>query len=107
MIFRKKMRYVMVEASGDVSLGNPVKQEMLKSGMKAFLGELPFFKANPQVAAQLDDRVFVVSVNRGYERNIVLALSFVKELDGRRIGFCTIRTSGTIRSIKDAFEELY
>ncbi|MDE1855073.1 MAG: Rpp14/Pop5 family protein [Candidatus Micrarchaeota archaeon] len=97
----------MVEASENVSLGDSVKQEMLKSGMKAFLGELPFFKANPQVAAQLSDRVFVVSVNRGYERNIALALSFVKELDGRRMGFYTIRTSGTIRSIKDAFGELY
>ena len=107
MIFRRKLRYVLVEASENIRMDGIKEAETLKSGIRGFLGELPYFKANPQVAAQLGERVFVMSVNRGYERNAILALSFIKEIDGRRIGFYTIKTSGTIRSIKDAFKELY
>lgn len=107
MILRKKTRYVMVEANDRVYMNDPEIQEALKESLKAFLGELPYFKANPQVAAVLSDKVFVVGVNRGFERNVVLALSFVKSLQGRRVGFYTIRTSGTMRSIKDAFRSIY
>jgi RNase P/RNase MRP subunit POP5 len=107
VIFRKKTRYVMVEANDRVYMNDHEIQEALKESMKAFLGELPYFKANPQVAAVLSDKIFVLSVNRGFERNVALALSFVKNLSGRRVGFYTIRTSGTIRSIKDAFRSIY
>ena len=107
MIFRRKVRYLMVEASGHVAMNDPQKVDALKRELFSFLGELPYFKANPQVAAQLNDNVFVISVNRGYERNTALALAFAKRLDGRKIGFYTIKTSGTIRSIKEAFWKLY
>ncbi len=105
MIFRKKLRYILVETSGKVDMDDMRKQGALGAGMLSFLGELSYFKANPHVAAQLSDNMFVLSVNRGYERDIVLALSFIKELMGARVGFYTIRTSGTIRSLKDYFAE--
>lgn len=107
MIFRKKLRYLMVEASDEMRFEGAGSADELNSRIKDFLGELTYFKANPQVAAQLSSNVFVLSVNRGYERNAVLALSFIKELSGGRIGFYTIRTSGTIRSLKDAFKKIY
>ncbi|MDE1874154.1 MAG: Rpp14/Pop5 family protein [Candidatus Micrarchaeota archaeon] len=103
MIFRRKLRYVLVEASDDVSMADPRNADALRAGTKAFLGELTYFKANPQITAQLENRFFVIGVNRGYERSVVLALSFIKELDGRRVGFYTLKTSGTIRSLKDYF----
>ncbi len=107
MIFRRKMRYLMVEASESVAMNDPKRIDMLKRELLSFLGELPYFKANPQVAAQLNDKVFIISANRGYERNIALGLAFAKKLDGRKVGFYTIRTSGTIRSLKDSFRKIY
>jgi RNase P/RNase MRP subunit POP5 len=107
MILRRKLRYVLVEATEDIDLGNPLVAEELKKRAMEFLGHLPYFKANPQVAAQLNERVFIISMNRGYERNVMLALSFLKNMNGSRIGFYTIRTSGTIRSLKEAYESLY
>jgi RNase P/RNase MRP subunit POP5 len=106
MIFRRKLRYVLVEASDAINVSNPASAEELKRGILSFLGQLPFFKANPQVAAQLDDKRFVVSVNRGHEKSIVLALSFVKSLGGRRLGFYTLRTSGTIVTLKEFARKL-
>ena len=107
MIFKKKLRYVLVEASDGVRMDDVRSFDSLKGQMLSFLGELPYFKANPQVAAQWSDRVFVLRVNRGYERNAILALSFIKNLDGRKVGFYTIRTSGTVRGLRSAFRKLY
>lgn len=107
MIFRKKLRYILIEASGDVRMNDPNSVMELREQMVSFLGELPYFKANPQISTQLSNKVFVMSVNRGYERNAVLALSFIKRLEGRKNGFYTIRISGTIRSLKDAFRKIY
>ncbi|MCL5239592.1 MAG: Rpp14/Pop5 family protein [Candidatus Marsarchaeota archaeon] len=107
MIFRKKLRYVLVEASADARMADPRNPEELKAGVRAFLGELQYFKANPQIAAVLSSNVFVMVVNRGYERSLALALAFVKGLGGRRMGFYTIKTSGTIRSIKATFGQVY
>lgn len=105
MIYRRKLRYVLVEATEGVNLGDPRTTEDLKRGMLSFLGQLPYFRANPQITAQLNDKVFVISANRGYERNVILALSFIKSLNGKRTGFYTLRTSGTIRSIKSNFRK--
>jgi RNase P/RNase MRP subunit POP5 len=107
MIFRRKLRYVLVESTENVNFGNPLVAEELKKRILEFLGHLPYFKANPQVAAQLNEKVFIISMNRGYEREVMLALSFLKNMGGSRIGFYTVRTSGTIRSLKEAYERIY
>ncbi len=107
MIARRKMRYLMVEASRSLAINDPRNTDMLKGQLLSFMGELPYFKANPQVASQLSGRVFIMSVNRGSERGVVLALAFIKNIGGTKVGFYTIRTSGTIRSLNDAFGELY
>jgi RNase P/RNase MRP subunit POP5 len=100
MIFRRKLRYVLVEASGEIDVNDAYTAEKLKRGIQSFMGQLPYFKANPQISAQLDGRTFILSMNRGYDRNVVLALAFVKSLDGKKIGFYTLKTSGTIKSLK-------
>jgi RNase P/RNase MRP subunit POP5 len=107
MIFRKKLRYILVEASGEVNMEDSRLFDSLRDQMSAFLGHLPYFKANPQIAAQWSRSTFVMKVNRGYERDVMLAFSFIKNLDGKGVGFYTIKTSGTIRSIRSAFRKMY
>lgn len=107
MIFRKKLRYILVEASGALRMDDAHAADSLREQFASFLGQLHYFKANPQVAAQLNDRVFVLSVNRGYERNAILALSFIKKVGGNEVGLYTIRTSGTMRSLKSAYRRIY
>jgi len=107
MIFRRKLRYLLVEASESINLSIPATQTELKRELQAFMGHLPCFKANPQVAAQLSEKVFIISLNRGCERGVALALAFTKHLENKRVGFYTIRTSGTIRSVKEHFEKNY
>ena len=107
MIFKRKLRYVLVEASREVNLADRRGVDDLKAKLHGAMGEAAYFRANLHVAAQLREDVFVISCNRGQERDLVLALSFIKELGGKRIGFYTIKISGTIRSLKDHFFRMY
>lgn len=97
MILKRKYRYVLVLASGDIdaaSAGNSIGAELMR-----FMGELEYSEANPRIVAQYTPRLFVIKVNRGFEDRLVLSLSFVKHVQGRAIGFSTLKTSGTIKSL--------
>lgn len=107
MIFRRKLRYVLVEATSEVDLSLRRNEDELKEKLRDFMGETDYSKANPRAIAQLDGSSFIISVNRGSERSLVLAVSFVKELDGRSIGLYTIKISGTVRSLKDYFAKIH
>jgi RNase P/RNase MRP subunit POP5 len=107
MIFRRKLRYVLVEASREVNLADKRMVDDLKAKLRGAMGEAQYFRANLHVVAQLREDVFIISTNRGQERDLVLALSFVKTLGGEKVGFYTIKISGTIRSLKDYFFKSY
>lgn len=107
MIFRRKLRYVLVEASRDVNLLDRRQEDDLKARLRATMGEGAYFRSNLHVAAQLREDVFILSANRSTERDIVLALAFIKTLGGEKVGFYTIRISGTIRSLKEYFSKAY
>ena len=107
MIFRRKLRYILVETSREVNLSDGRVADNLKAELHRTIGEGVYFRANPHLAAQLREDVFILSVNRNTERDIVLALSFMKTLGGEKIGFYTIKISGTIRSLKEYFSKTY
>lgn len=107
MIFRRKLRYVLVESTSALNLADKAVEHSLKAGIRAFMGEATYFRSNPRVAAQLSDNVFAISCNRGCERSVILALAFTKDIGPIRTGLFTIKTSGTMRSLKSHFEKLY
>ncbi|VVB76993.1 Uncharacterised protein [uncultured archaeon] len=107
MIFKRKLRYVLVEASRSVNLGDEREERDLRSRLHGVMGEAAYFRANPRTAAQLSESVFIISVNRGCEKDLGLALSFVKTLGSESVGFWTIKTSGTVKGLKAQFKKLY
>lgn len=97
MILKRKYRYVLILSSRDVdtgSSGNSISSEMMR-----FMGEHEYSKANPRVVAQYTPRLFVIKANRGFEGRVILALAFVKQVSGAKIGLYTLKTSGTIKSL--------
>ena len=107
MIFKRRMRHVLVEASFKTNLADKSVETALRGGLRGIMGEANFFRANPRVTSQLSETVFIMSVNRGFERELVVGLSFMKELNHSKVGFYTIKTSGTIKSLKECFEKFY
>ncbi len=107
MLLRRKVRYVLVEASEGLDLRDKATADDLERGLAGILGELHFADANPRISAQYSDKVFVLRMNRGTEASIILALSFIQELNRRPIGFYTIKTSGTINALLNEYKLMY
>ena len=106
MIYRRKLRYLLVESSMPIDLGNRGAEDSLMHELAKLMGEIEYFRANVRLAAQPSGTFFILSLNRGYEQSLTLALTFVKKLGEKQTGLRTIRTSGTIRSLKDAHAKL-
>lgn len=107
MILRRKTRHILVEATSEINVDDKRVEESLRKELLNFMGEATYLKSSPQITAKLSGNVFIISTNRGYEKSIILAISFIKNLDNKRIGFYTIKTSGTIKSLKDYFAKTY
>ncbi|MCL5420117.1 MAG: hypothetical protein M1354_04580 [Candidatus Marsarchaeota archaeon] len=107
MIIRRKFRYLLVEASRDLEINDKKAQASLADGLAGVMGYLEYSEASPRVMAQVSRKAFIIRCARGQESRLLLALAFVKELDGRGTGLCTIRTSGSIRRLVDSARLLY
>ncbi len=92
MILKRKSRYVLVEPS---SVDTARLYTRLEAELLRIMGQVTYTKASPKVVAQYG-RFFAVRINRGFEDELVLALSFAR-IDG--IGFYTIKTSGTLKTL--------
>ncbi len=68
------------------------------SSIHSFLGSGNYSNTNPKIIKTYGDNFFAVRVNRGFERQLVLASAFSKPNDGT-VGFYTIIISGTMKSI--------
>jgi RNase P/RNase MRP subunit POP5 len=98
MITKRKSRYILVEPSS-----TEARQifTMLEAELLRILGQITYTNASPKVVAQYG-RLFAVRVNRGFEKNAVLALSFA-HVQG--IGFRTIKISGTLKTLKECAKQ--
>jgi RNase P/RNase MRP subunit POP5 len=96
---RRKSRYVLIESSSD--LGMSVKENAVSfmESMRDALGEAGYLKASPKIIKAVGERMFIVRVNRGAERDTVLASAFIKRAGGAYMGFRTLGISGTIKAL--------
>ena len=101
MILKRKNRYILVEASSP--LDAVAESRSIEAAMLRALGELYYSEANPKVVAQSDPTLFAIRVNRGQEGRVILALSFAREISGRKMGLYTLKTSGTLRALHSLY----
>ncbi len=107
LIARRKSRYLLVESSKDVDFSFREEQKGLAEGIAKVIGEFGYMNSSPKVMRQINSKVFVIRASRGAEGHITLALSFIKQLNGRQVGFYTIRSSGSIRKLEEVAKKLY
>lgn len=100
MILKRKYRYVLAESTVSADLMDRRGSRAFCDSLLGIMGEKAYADADPRVVWQ-DGSMFIMKVNRNSEKSIILALSFLKSLSGQRAGFYTLKTSGTIRSLKD------
>ncbi|MDE1825193.1 MAG: Rpp14/Pop5 family protein [Candidatus Micrarchaeota archaeon] len=100
MIFRRKSRYVLIEPSRQIDMSQKESWSALREELAKFMGEKSYIDANPFLIEGSSAGNFIIRVSRGSERQLILALSFIKCIGPAEIGFYTIKTSGTIRSLR-------
>lgn len=88
---------MLVLSSCDFDAGTR-EREILSEVMRV-VGELGYSQANPKIASQYTPRLFTIKVNRGQEENLALALAFVRQVGGKKVSLCSLKTSGTIKSL--------
>lgn len=106
-ITKHKSRYVLVESSEPINTMDAEISRALLNSTDRLIGEVGHAELNPKLVFQYNDRVFIMRVNRGAERKAILALAFIKEVAGKKLGLYTIKTSGTIRSLVGYCERTY
>ncbi len=107
MITRNKNRYILIESSEPVDTRDRSTSSTIINSISKHLGEMGRVEINPKPVFQYGPNVFIMRVNRGFERKAVLALSFVKEVNGKRLGLYTIKISGTIKSLVQYCKNTY
>jgi RNase P/RNase MRP subunit POP5 len=107
LIARRKSRYILVEASRDVEMETKEAQIGLSEGIGKIIGEFGYMNASPKVMRQISPSAFIIRVSRSTEGGVAMALAFVKELNGKQIGFYTIKTSGSMKKLIDLSKAIY
>lgn len=98
-MIKRKSRYILVESAAPLDADGSRAAESLQEGLLRIMGEARYTEAHPSVVQIVDDNRFILRVNRGLEDSATLALAFITELNGRRTGLYTTKTSGTIRAL--------
>lgn len=104
MIRKIKNRYILVEASRPLSLDREGVAELNRK-LISVLGDLSFSSANPRMAKQYDEKIFIIKATRSTESHIILSLTFINEFGGSPIRFYTLRTSGTIAALGKVYKQ--
>ncbi|MEM0201243.1 MAG: Rpp14/Pop5 family protein [Candidatus Micrarchaeaceae archaeon] len=97
MITKRKNRYLLIGCSSEL---NENIMDYFYSSLHNFMGSKNYANANPKIVKTYPNKMFIVRVNRGSEKEVVLATAFSKNYN-EKLGFYSIITSGTIKTISD------
>ncbi len=101
MAKRIKNRYILAETSSALDFNDLATQRSLEAGIMQILGTMGYSYSNPKIMLAAG-RQFILRIQRSSEDSIILALSFIKNVNGKATGIYTTKTSGTIKSLKEA-----
>ena len=98
-MMKRRQRHILVRMSMGFAIGEEKNWYALRAALLQFLGERTYSEARPKITRIVGPDEFIITCNRGTEQELVLALSFVKQVGGERIGFYTLKTSGTMKGL--------
>ena len=105
-MIREKHRYIMVEASENINAvgdeaTNKRFENALYTALRAELGDISYFSVNPKLVLRQGSSVLVMRCSLKGFGSLVRAFALIKRFEGREMGFYTIKSSGTIRALKN------
>ncbi len=99
-MMREKRRYLLVESTLEVpeAARREFELELYKELMHN-IGEVSYFKSNPKIVKYISGSRFVLKCSLLKYKETLIALTFIKRIGGKEVGFYTINASGTIKAL--------
>jgi len=99
-MMREKRRYILVRTTIDVhdDIRNEFERELFKE-LVHHIGEDSYFLAHPKVIRYIGMNKFILKCNLSKYRETIIALTFIKRINGKDVGFYTLNASGTIDAL--------
>jgi RNase P/RNase MRP subunit POP5 len=102
-MMREKRRYILVQSTMEVAEQNRKGFETeLCMELLHKIGEISYFRANPKIIKFIGSDKFILKCNLAKYKDTVIALTFIKRINGADVGFYTLNASGTIRALNKA-----
>lgn len=99
-MMREKRRYLLVESTIEIQESSTRHfEQALYNALLHNIGETSYFRANPKIIKYLDSKRFILKCNLVKYKETINALTFIKSLNGKEVGFYTLNASGTIRAL--------
>lgn len=99
-MMRDKRRYILVESTTEIiesskrDFENSFYRELLHN-----LGEINYFRANPKIVKFVGNKRFILKCSLAQYKETINAMTFIKHLNSKEIGFYTLNASGTISAL--------
>ncbi|MGC8687267.1 MAG: Rpp14/Pop5 family protein [Candidatus Micrarchaeia archaeon] len=94
---KRKYRYILVMSLKPL---NGVDERDFYAELMRLIGELHFAEANPKIARQISNRLFVLKISLSHYEEAIAALALIKRISGIENAFYTIYASGTLKAIE-------
>ncbi len=101
---RDKHRYLLIETSLDIRNENLFEQNLYKC-MIDIVGQIHYHRINPKIIEIIDKRHFIIRVGLLGLNEAILSFSMIKRLNEEKIGFYTLRSSGTLKALRSKITE--
>jgi RNase P/RNase MRP subunit POP5 len=95
---RRKIRYILAKTSSDMNIEDKANAMSLQDSLLKLMGFEKYADANMRFMNPSENK-FIIRVNRGCEKDVVLALSFIKSINKIHTGILTLRISGSIKGL--------
>ncbi len=96
---KQKYRYLLIESSLEIEDRHRFTSRLFNELIN-IIG-LNYYKVNPKIVSFIDQNKFIIKGSNSNINFLILAFTFIKELDNNPIYFYTLKSSGTIKSIKE------
>lgn len=96
-MIRDKRRYLLVETAeplGDADTERALYKELIR-----VIGEEEYPIVNPRFVKAIDSQHFIIRSSAEGQGKLVLALAFMRAMNGKPNAFYTLGASGTIRAL--------
>lgn len=105
-MIREKHRYLLVEYNSEMPQDKAAFSKALHREIMSCFGQLHYFKGSFRIMEFPGSNFFIIRSSLNEYENLIRALALIKKLEGNDAAFYTLRSSGTIKALKQYLDKM-